>query len=125
MSTTQTEHEAQGVTGSEPIYDEAQRLTKEHAGRYWLRVANETDDPISMCGAALCGLLEILTERDEQEERAGDNEAELRELEQLHDAKQQMLEDTLAAVKKSTSKLADTVREILEPVVTPPSASDG
>jgi hypothetical protein len=100
--------------------------TQTSPGRRWLELAVETDNPHDMAGAALCGLLAVFTQRDEEdraEEAAIDDHAALRreyhELEQLHDAKQAMIEETLAVVKKSTSKLADAVRAVLEPVVVP------
>lgn len=55
-------------------------------------------------------------------QRVADLEAEVAEIEALHDAKQELIERTLAVCKPSVSKLAIAVREVLEPVVVPPAA---
>lgn len=106
-------------------------FAERHPGRYWLGVANDTTDPLSMIGAALCGILETITVFSEEAQANDAVDAahddvlrENQQLEQLHDAAQKKIDDTLAAVKKSTSKLADSVREILEPLTAPDSGAE-
>lgn len=58
----------------------------------------------------------------ESAERVGvvtELERENRELEALHDRKQALIEETLAICSKSTSKLANSIRAVLEPPVEP------
>lgn len=97
--------------------------------RHWLEAAYAATDPMAIVGAALCGLLGTVVEsqNEEKHEAAVSSgelvsaevfetvEAERRELEQLHEAKQAMIDEALAAMKKSTSKLANELRSILEP----------
>lgn len=97
-------------------------------GRHWLDVANDTQDPYSMIGAAVTGLLAVLVDHEEAEGREAQESAELEEsrqlaqfLEQQVDVRQAKIDEALAAMKKSTSKLADQLREILETPASPAS----
>lgn len=90
-------------------------------GRYWLDVALDTQDPHSMTGAAVTGLLAILVDHEEREGRAeastaayDELDAEYRELEAEAGRRAQVIDDIIAAVKPSTSKLADKVRAIVD-----------
>lgn len=90
-------------------------------GRYWLDVALNTQDPHSMTGAAVTGLLAVLVDHEEAGGKAeastaayDELEVEVRQVEELASRRQQVIDDILAAVKPSTSKLADKVRAIAE-----------
>lgn len=88
--------------------------------------AEETQaDPLASIAESLRAITEVVVRRDTQEAAEDESkqaldqlDAEYAELEKLHDAKQQLIEDTLAICAKSTSKLANSIRALLEPVVT-------
>lgn len=95
-------------------------------GRHWLDVANETTDPYSMIGAAVTGLLAVLVDHEEAEGNAAALDQAIEEgrqlalhLEQQVAVRQARIDEALAAMKKSTSKLSDQLREILESPATP------
>lgn len=89
--------------------------------------AGVAPDPLESIASSL-GLLAAIARKhdlaDEREEALDrwteERERENRELEALHDAKQGLIEQVLALIKPSTSKLANSIRAVLEPVVTPP-----
>lgn len=82
-----------------------------------------TEDPLESIAASLRQLVVLSGggEAVEHCEHADDLAALLRdhaELQREYDVKQQLIEDTLKTVSKSTSKLADSIRALLEAPVT-------
>lgn len=87
-------------------------------------------NPLESIAASLGLLTSIVVRRDNQElaedetqQALNQLDREYAELEKLHDAKQGLIDCTLALVSKSTSKLASSIRELLEPMVVPEPAT--
>lgn len=108
--------------------------TTRSPGRYWLDLALETNDPHSMVGAAVTGLLAVLVERDEEQleaTAAADDYAELRreydELEREADRRQKVIDDILEVCRKSRGQLAEKVRGVVDAAfpVQDPGAPEG
>lgn len=89
-------------------------------------------DPLESIAHSLHRLTEIFVRRD-HEDLADDEhkqaldqlDREYAELQAEVEAKQQLIDDTLKICKKSTSKLADSIRALLEAPAAPPSSEPG
>lgn len=77
-------------------------------------------DPLESMAASLRQIVDVMTGGGGPAQLISDLEKEVSEIEALHDAKQQLIEDVLTICKPSTSKLANSIRAVLEPVVAPP-----
>lgn len=85
-------------------------------------------NPLESIAASLATFAAWVGKQDAEEEAEKqadkyleDLEREYREIEALHDAKQALLDEVLAICKPSTSKLANSIRAALEPVVVAPT----
>lgn len=85
-------------------------------------------DPLISIAESLRAITSIVVRRDRQEAAEDETQQaldqldrEYAEIEKLHDVKQQLIEDTLKICSKSTSKLADSIRALLEAPVAAPT----
>jgi hypothetical protein len=85
----------------------------------------ELVDPLASMAGSLAAMAQHLTADTWAQEKTDDAAAELAdlrreytEIEALHDGKQALIERVLEICKPSTSKLANTIRAALDPIVT-------
>lgn len=82
----------------------------------------DSGDALESIAASMRQLVDVMTGGGGPVQLIADLEAEVTEIEALHDAKQALIDEVLAICKPSTSKLANSIRAVLEPVVAPPAA---
>lgn len=109
----------------EPDEDLEQAPGPQAPDRMWLLPSNPLES-IASSLKEIAGHFARLDGAGSTAEAAVDELAELRreydEIEALHDAKQALIDEVLQVCSKSTSKLANSIRAVLEPPVEPEPA---